>query len=253
MTNRLRLTARRIRAIRAIHASRDDRGMTLVEILVSMSLLGMVLAMAQGALILTQRTVTDDSARNDQGSLAQQAVGSMTRNLRTAILPKQLDATCAGCDVAAFIKGDGTRVEFYANLDNDYSTPVGDAEITTRGPNKVSYRVVGGELIETVQRPNPHLGNDYDFAYCVPGPGCRVTTRILARNVTGVAPLFTYYANDGSTVPIPLESVESRLKAVDSIDVVLTVKSSKRVKGNTVATRVTLPNADSLVQETPSP
>jgi type II secretory pathway pseudopilin PulG len=228
--------------------------MTLVEVCVVVALLGMVLAMAQGALILTQRTVTDDDARNDQISQARLTAASMTRNLRTAILPKQLDATCTGCDVAAFIKGDATRVEFYANLDNDYSTPIPAGVLTTRGPNRVSYELVAGELIETVQRPNPHYVDDYDFRYCAPGPGCQITRRVLARGVVaGTAPIFTYYANDGSEIPVPLESVESRLKAVDSIDLLVTVASSPRVKGSTVTTRVTLPNADSLVQPTPSP
>jgi prepilin-type N-terminal cleavage/methylation domain-containing protein len=238
---------------RSSRASRLDDGMTLVEVCVAMALLGMVLAMAQGALILTQRTVTDDSARTEQGSLARVSAASMTRNLRTAILPKQLDATCTGCDVAAFIKGDGSRVEFYANLDNDYSTPVPAGTLTTRGPNKVAYNLVNGVLTETVQRPNAHLVDDYDFRYCTPGPGCAVTRRVLARDVVATAPIFTYFANDGSVIPVPLESVESRLKAVDSIDIVLTVASSPRVKGSTVVTRVTLPNADSLVQPTPSP
>ena len=77
--------------------------------------------------------------------------------------------------------------------------------------------------------------------------------RVVARNIPAGTQIFTYYADDGSEVSVPLESAVSRLKAVDSIDVLLTVKSSPRTKGSTVTTRVTLPNADSLVQATPEP
>jgi type II secretory pathway pseudopilin PulG len=227
--------------------------MTLVEVLVVVALLGVVLAMAQGAVSFTQRTVSDDLARNDQSSQARVAVGTMTRHLRTAILPKQLDATCTGCDVAAFISGDAQRVAFYANHDNDYSVAIPAGTYTRRGPSKVSYVLSGGVLTETLQRPNLHLPDDYNFTYCAPGPSCTIQTRVIARGVPSGTNIFTYYANDGSQVAIPLESATSRLKAVDSIDIVLSVKSSPRAKASTVATRIALPNADSLVQATPEP
>jgi len=177
----------------------------------------------------------------------------MTRHLRTAILPKQLDGTCGTCDTAAFISGDRQRVSFYANYDNDYSIVIPAGVYTTRGPSKVTYVLSGGVLTETVQRPNSHLVDDYNYQFCVSGPGCAMEKRVVARNIPAGTQIFTYYADDGSEVSVPLESAVSRLKAVDSIDVLLTVKSSPRTKGSTVTTRVTLPNADSLVQATPEP
>jgi prepilin-type N-terminal cleavage/methylation domain-containing protein len=225
---------------------RDDAGLTLSEMIVVIALLGMVLAMAQGALILTQRQVTDNTARLDQGQQAKVAMEAMSRNLRTAILPKQLSGTCVGCDIAAFIKGDVRSVQFYANIDNDFGAPV--VGLTTRGPSRVSYQVdSAGRLTETVQRPLPHAADDYNYTYCTVGsPGCQITTRVIARNVSTTQTLFTYYANNGDVIPVPLDSSTTRLKAVDSIDVVLTVKSSPRVVGSTVTTRVSLPNADAL-------
>jgi type II secretory pathway pseudopilin PulG len=229
--------------------------MTLVETIVVVALLSGVLAMAQGTLILIQRQVTGDADRLDQSQRTKVAVESLTRNLRTAILPKQLSATCGGCDIAAFIRGDERSVEFYANVDNDQGTVVLDAGgRTTQGPRRVTYRVTAaGALEETVQRPLPHFPTDFDFQYCNPTvTGCSVQRRVLARGVSTAVPLFTYYANNGTTIPYPLESAESRLKAVDSIDLVLTVQAGQRAASTTVTTRVTLPNADSL-PPTPSP
>jgi hypothetical protein len=243
--------------VRLLPVLRGERGTSLAEVAVVVALLGMVLAMAQGMLILTQKQVKDDSSRLDQAQHAKVAVESMTRSLRTAILPKQLSATCTGCDIAAFIKGDERSVEFYANLDNDYTQPTGaPASLTTKGPSRVTYRVqTDGSLLETVQRPLAHAADDYNYSYCDPANvSCEVRRRVVARGVSTTGPLFTYYAQDGQAIAVPLESEESRLKAVDSIDLFLTVKASTRVVSSTVTTRVTLPNADSVIPTaTPTP
>jgi hypothetical protein len=66
-------------------------------------------------------------------------------------------------------------------------------------------------------------------------------------------PIFTYYDRRGTVIATPLESSASRLKAVDSIDLVLRIQPLERAESSTVTARVTLPNADSLIQPTPTP
>ena len=75
---------------------------------------------------------------------------------------------------------------------------------------------------------------------------------MLARDVQPGA-LFTYYDRSGAVIAPPLQSATSKLKAVDSIDVVLRVQPSSGPTPATVTARVTLPNADSLIQPTPTP
>jgi type II secretory pathway pseudopilin PulG len=234
----------RIRRLLADARERSTAGVTLVEVVVVTAMLTVVLGMAQEALILTTRTVGDNAVRLDQSQQAKTAIEAMSQTLRTAILPKQLSGTCTGCATAAFIAGGATSVQFYANINNDLVVPTSGT--TTFGPRKVSY-VLGtdGTLTETLQAPDVHAFDNYNFTYCTPGPSCPVRKRILARNVVITNALFTYYSKTGATLPVPLESSTSYLQAVDSIDVLLTVRTAQRVQGNTVTTRIMLPNADS--------
>ena len=223
-----------------------------MEVLATVALLSLILAMAAEALMLVTRTVGQNATRMDQTMQAKTAIESMTRTLRTAIMPTQLNATCTGCDIGAFISGDSTYVQFYANIDNNIAGTGTDPN--QNGPRKVRYSMdAAGVLTETVQKPNVHAWNDYNFVYCTPGTtGCVVTSRIIARNVVPGSQLFTYYDKLGAALAVPLQAATSRLSSVDSIDIALTVRVNGVVGGSTVNTRVTLPNADSVIAPTPT-
>lgn len=229
---------------------RADEGVTLIEMMVVVSILGVIMAIVTEGLLVAQRTMNENATRLDGLSQTNLAMEGVTRVLRTAILPSQVQATCTNCDVAAFIAGDARSVQFYANVNNDAILPTSGT--TDLGPRRVTYAVDDGELTETVQKPNPHSVADFNYTYCTPGPGCPVTSRVLARDVED-GTIFTYYDRDGSVITPPLQSSTSKLKAVDAIDIVLRVRPSDRTAPATVTARVTLPNADSLIQPTPTP
>lgn len=240
------------------HCRSEDRGVTLVEMIVVVGILGTVMAIVTQGLMLAQSTLNENSSRLDGLSQTNLAMEAMTRVLRTAILPSQVQATCTGCDTAAFIAGDDNKVVFYANVDNDGILPASGT--TNYGPRKVTYELKNGELEEMIQKPNVHSVTDFNYQYCAnPGTsGCPATKRVLARDITttdsstGLTdPLFAYYDRDGGLLDTPLAA--NSLRAVDSIDVLLRVKPSDRTKPVTVVARVTLPNADSLIQPTPTP
>ena len=173
----------------------SDGGYTLVELVVVIFVLGIVLAGVQTTLIMTQKTVSQNAQRLDQNAQAKTAMDSMSRILRTAVLPSQLNATGTTGTAAAFIQGTATSVQFYADLNNDANTI---------GPSRVTYVISSGVLTETIQAPNAHAVGDYNYQYCTPGPGCNtVVSRVLARNVQTANPLFTYYAKNGTQVHRP--------------------------------------------------
>ena len=182
----------------------------------------------------------------DQTQQAKVAVDSMTRTLRTAVLPSQLNGPAQPATRRPSSRAPRTRSQFYANINNDSNAI---------GPSRVSYVVnANGELVETIQPPNAHAANDYNYTYCTPGPGCVVSTRVLARGVpTGLA-VFTYYDHAGNVMTASTLS-STDLAQVDSIDVVVQVKSAPGVTppATTMVTRVTLPNADAIAQASPSP
>ena len=159
--------------------------------------------MAEMMITITKQ-VGVNAARIDQSQQGKVATESMTKALRTAVLPKQLSATCTGCDISAFISGNVRSVQFYANLNNDYT--VVTTGTTTNGPSKVTYTVASnGELTETIRRPNPHAPTDYNYQYtCTAGTGgCIAISRVIARGVSTSQKLFTYYDRNGCGAPHP--------------------------------------------------
>ncbi len=246
----LHMVAERARAGRAGDEQRRRHrqgGYTLVELVVVIFVLGIVLAGVQTTLIFTQRTVGQNAIRLDQAAQAKVAMDSMSRILRTAVLPSQLNATGSTGSAAAFIQGTATSVQFYANLNNDANTV---------GPSRVTYNVASGVLSETIQPPDAHAVGDYNYQYCNPAlPTCTTDmTRVLARNVQTTNAIFTYYAKNGSKFTDPTLTA-AELASVDSIDLLLTVLSTpnQTIHGSTLTMRVTLPNADSVAQPTSSP
>lgn len=227
-------------------AGDSQRGFSLVEVSVTVVILGIVLAGVQAALIMTQRTVSDQTVRVDQTQQGRAAIEGVTKVLRTAVLPSQLNATCTGCaDLAAFIQGTPQSVQFYANINNDRNIV---------GPSRVSYSVNSSkELVETIQAPNPHAADDFNYQYCTPGPGCEVKTRVLARNMVPSQPVFTFYDQYGNSLGSSTLDA-SKLALVDSVDVVIsTGLATSRVPATSFTSRVSLPNADSIAQSTASP
>ncbi len=182
---------------------RQDEGFTLVELLVVMAILTMLMGAVTTTMITTQRSVADDSSRLGNAGQAIVASEAITKTLRTAILPRQLEGTCTTCDVAAFISGDARRMSFYANLNNN--GVVDGSGYTTDGPVKVSYAVsTAGDLTETVQRPDAHLPNDFNFTWCNPAlSSCAKSVRTVATGVSTTATLFTYYDKAGTTLATP--------------------------------------------------
>lgn len=231
---------------RTVHGTDEnpgDSGYTLMEMVVVVGILGIVLAMVQTTLILTQKTVSGSGQRVDQTSQANVAISSLTKVLRTAVLPSQLSATGLSSGAAAFIQGTKTSVQFYANINND-------ANIT--GPSQVSYAVdAAGTLTEKIQPPDAHAAGNFNYTYnCTT---CAVT-RVLARNVSTTLAMFTYYTKSGATIT-DATLTAADLAAVDSVDVVVQVKSSatSTIQATTLYERVTLPNADAVAIATSSP
>jgi prepilin-type N-terminal cleavage/methylation domain-containing protein len=220
----------------------SDRGFTLVEMLAVISILGVVLAVAFGALISSQKTVRGNANRLDQVQQGKTAMESMSKSIRTAVLPSAVGG--ANTDVAAFLQADWNKVSFYGNLNN---------QANAFGPSKVSYVLnSNGTLVETIQ-PSTGKNAAGAYVYCTVGaPGCQVKTRTVARNVVydPSKPLFVYYSQaqpNGMTVPIDANA----LRAVNSIDIQVSVKAGREVPASTVVTRVSLPNVNAQLNSNP--
>jgi hypothetical protein len=211
---------------------------------VVISILGGVLAIVQGTSIMAFKDVGGSATRLDQAQQARVGMESMSKVLRTAVLPSKLLGSCTLCNVSAFLQGTSSSVSFYANVNNPGNTI---------GPSKASYTVdAAGRLVEVIQPPDAHTVLDTNYQFCdATLPSCTTDkTRVVAYGVvTGPVPLFTYYDKFGVVITPPLDAGE--LTKVASMDIVLTVKRTAKVKGTTLTQRVTLLNADRVIDETP--
>ena len=223
-----------------------DRGMTLVELMVTITLTSSVVAMVAGGLVAATKLMGSNSLRLHEVGENQVAIEAMTKTMRTAVEPRLLGAAS---DAAAFIQGDAQRVAFYAALSSLVEPTSGG--MTSYGPVRVTYSLTGGELVETYQLPDEHLPSDHDYTYCTAGStGCEIRSRVLAENLVD-APVFTFYGESGNTLAVPLST--TNLEAVDSIDIVVTSQTSVGSESSTVVSRVSLVNSGTNPTASPTP
>jgi hypothetical protein len=228
-----------------------DAGMTMVEVLVATGLFVVLSGMLATVSILGLRSSDGIGVRLDNTNQTQLGMAAVTRVLRTAVLPEQLDdQTCSDCADTAIIQASATRVTFYANLDN-----VG------QGPSLVTLQVVQDTrhaatgMLQQVSQPPIALA-DGRYTFCTAGAsGCTVQTRVLSRGLAWPAsPVFGYYDFDGALITgSPLAAAD--LPRVSSVDVAITSQtrpSQSAYPAATAVQRVRLPNADINVLVQPS-
>jgi prepilin-type N-terminal cleavage/methylation domain-containing protein len=208
------------RALR--RAAAEERGLTLVELLMAMGLLSLVLAAAAGALASYQRTAASSDIRLQNLAEAQTIMDVVSRDIRTATRPAQQP------NASPFLLAAANEVRFYANL-----------ELAT-GPKLVRLYVntSTGQVIE--EAVEPAGASPYTYTGT---PKVRIVGRHFANAAS--QPLLTYLDEDGTVLgPAPL-TADQRLQ-IDSVRIDLSIRKSNNlsVKPTTVRTTVRLPNVD---------
>jgi prepilin-type N-terminal cleavage/methylation domain-containing protein len=183
---------------------RGQRGLTLVELLVAMLIMGILTTMIIGSWVTLTKAYSSTSKSNRQRDFATQAIARMAREIRDAQRP----ATSA---TAAFVRAYPNEIRFYST----FNTTDADNPVTT--PRLTRYI-----LKET--DPTTHVGAVYrEF----PGPdglfdtGDDLSYLVVADvvNLRTGDDLFTYYAidtdtgemygSDGMTTLVPADRVQT--------------------------------------------
>jgi type II secretory pathway pseudopilin PulG len=216
---------------------RDDAGLSLVELTISMMIVS-VLAIAIGGVTITSfRALRIAQVRVSTAADARVAMEAISRNLRVAVTPVG--------QPSAIMKGDVGEVRFYALLSR--TTPGN----TTPAPTFVEYYRQNNCVMED-ETPASGPGPVYTWP-----PGGR-TSRCLVRTTqvpTSAAPLFSYYdssqlqSNGSSATPLTVPTDGNGLTptqrvSVVSVGVTLTVidPANPTVAGATDQAQVTLDN-----------
>ncbi len=236
-----------------------DDGTTLVELLVVITLFGVIGTIIAGVVISTQRQSAAVRMRINDVQQARIGMDSMTRVLRTAVQPAQLQVGCTTCTGSASRStavnaGSATSVQVFANSG------------AATGPVLTTFTVAydsatsTGQLTQTIQPPDTGSAPNYTYTSCTIGAsGCAITRRTLIRGITWplTASAFTYRTNNagvltpGSTGQL----TASQLIAIDSVEISLPVREPNQYKTApvTITSRVALANAGSGVLTSPSP
>lgn len=244
--------------MRRLRTGARDAGTTMTELVVTMFILSLVVVATMTLTIGFERTTAENVKRQDQIDAGRVAVERMTRNLRVAVKPSQLSASCAGCTADAFVSGNRFAVQFYANLDNANGAV---------GPSRVTYTVgtvngVAGVLQEKLQVPDSAVPSTSGWSYCnaeAPTATAACKARLKVRRLaTGVmttgAPLFSYFDENGAAMtPASSGLSAENLQRVLAIELTVEVGSPGAIRpdSTTYVQRVLLSNSYALLRPDP--
>lgn len=238
--------------------ARDD-GFTLVELLVVMILLSLIGALVVSWVVTTQRQTAGTQVRLNDIDQARIGMDAITKTLRTAVEPAQLQLSCSSCTGSAststaLTNATATSVQLFAN----FGDPTGPVLVTFTVAFDPAANVA--TLTETSEAPDPGSAPNFTYTACTIGAaGCPITRRTLVRGLTWPLPgaAFTYYDNAGTALPLGTNGALSAPQriAVDSVDITLPVHTPNPYGTGpmTVTDRVALPNAAAGVLPTPPP
>jgi prepilin-type N-terminal cleavage/methylation domain-containing protein len=161
---------------------RDRRGMTLVEMMIAVTVFGMIMGVVMGFLVDSRDSYTQTRSRAQTQQGMRAVLSLMTAELRSA----GCDPTGAGFDT--FGLADGTTLQIRMDLN-------GDGDVTDTDPDETvtwTYNAATDELSR----------NDGNAA------------QVLLRRVTGVA--FQYFDENGAALGgVPLSAADrARVRAV---------------------------------------
>ncbi|KQR17711.1 hypothetical protein ASF78_01910 [Cellulomonas sp. Leaf334] len=225
--------------------------------LVSMLVFSILIAAVGTLVIGFTRSNAESISRQDQVDSARVVVETMSKKLRTAVMPSQLTTTCTLCTQDAFVNGQNFSVQFYANIDNPGNSV---------GPSRVTYTLAttgaaAGTLVEKVQVPDSNLPAATGYVYCdaeaaAAGSDCRkrLVTRTLATGVqSGTGPMLAFYDGAGARLTPPTNGslTADELSRVLAVELVVSVQAQNatRVDPTTYIQRVTLPNAQAVLRQ----
>ncbi|THG29653.1 hypothetical protein [Naasia lichenicola] len=228
MSRPVSITAR-IRA-RLRHASHDDAGISLSELIITMMVASIVLTIASSMFVTIAQSTTASNQARDAATVAGTASNSIGRAIRSAVQVTKPDGKLA----AAVVAGTASSVTL--------TTLVMPASSTTLSPVQIRYTIVNGALIEETW-----TGSNSTGFWVFTGAATR--TKSLGSTIvlpTGSdAPIFSYLDGNGAPMTIAASGLtDAQRKDVSSIDLTLRVRSSSSTKAKPIIidTTIGMPN-----------
>lgn len=169
-----------------------DRGLTLIELLVAISLLAIVTTLITTMVVSVSQNFSRQESQQDSTNQAALAMQNVTRVIRAGT-EIELSTTWQPAPVFSVAAPASLSLNAYVGVDS-----------TAQGPTRVSMTVnpASGELVET-RYASSKSGGVWVYR------SSPSRTRVIARDVTTTAP-FTYLRADGTALPARVLSEDER-------------------------------------------
>lgn len=218
-------TVRRLRAA--------ESGFSLIELLVTMFVLGLLSTVVVSFFVSMTTTFTRDSAATDSTNVAAIGMNEVTRVIRAGT---EIPVQGQTLNNPVFVTAKNEEVTLYAYLDTDSASPT---------PVKIRFAVDSGrELVET--RWNSYVINGSYWAFNATAASSRDIARLIKPHETGESWLFTYYLADGTILPVPGSGTftTAQLRSIAAVKVTMTVQAdlTDRAAPVTIQNTVGIPN-----------
>lgn len=225
------LAARRNRVFARRKA--DDSGISLIELLVSMLLLGVVSVMVMGMFVSTVRATTLNRVVSTDTRMAANGMNEMSRIFRAATEnPVEVFVADAPTTEPALLAASANSITLYAYVN------LGSA---AQSPQKVRFSVnAQRQLVETTWQATTQSANGHWNFSATP-----LADRILAGPVTAGTSLFAYLGASGDPLPVPSAGItdsDSR-RSIKAIAITVAIKSEgSNTESVTLKNTVGMPN-----------
>lgn len=213
------------RHLRENREAKDERGFTLVELLVAMSIFTIFATIVVGISQSFMTTSMNSQQRMNNIGNAQGIMDRLTSEIRAAV-----SCACGGATASPIASADGNDLTFYASLGG------------STGPTKVQFTLTGTTLTE-VDTPADPGGTAPVWTFTGTPKTIMVSSDVV--NTTS-NPLFTYFQQSGTqitTTPLSPGSSPSS-NTVESVGINLDVQGSVAGSSVSLADRVHLLNVD---------
>ena len=188
---------------RSLRSPSGDRGVTLVELMITMILLGVVTTITVSTMAVITRATVNDRSSGESLDSARIGMDFMTRAIRSG---SQIQVSGGGTSLPAFAQTGPETMTLYANVGSTvYCSSTGRYDLA---PTKIAYTVTTGRsLVETRWEANACTSPYFTF------PTTATTARTIATNlVSGGTALFQFLsaagpAPSGTAPPSPAPTV----------------------------------------------
>jgi prepilin-type N-terminal cleavage/methylation domain-containing protein len=238
---------------------RSDAGFSLIEMMTAMAIATSVLGLVTGSLINMLKSNASTTTRLANLDQVRQSMDAITKNLRTAVRPEQLNPNCATACSEPFVSATATSVRFYANVGAVDSAGNPAPTLTTYSIAADPADPTGKTAAITEVRQNVATSwtssvGDYTWAGGTGANPCPTTgtvvagctTRVIGTGITwpiptGAAPVFAYWSGV-TAVPTTPTITGSALGQLNSVAIALPVGDATHSSAG-VNTTVFLPNS----------